>query len=85
MKLTDLNSMEGIALEIFTGVTGSLTIGCRSNTSKTRSNDTSADMMSTRTLDSAVSGPYSRARRAVIASKVPIVISFLIARCPPIP
>jgi hypothetical protein len=38
------------------------TIGSRSSTSKTRSKLTSAVMTSTRTLDSAVSGPYSRVR-----------------------
>ena len=40
--------------------------GGRSSTSKTRSNETSAVMTSTRTVDSAVRGVYSRASSAVV-------------------
>ena len=46
-------------------------IGGRSSTSKTRSKLTSAVITSTCTLDSAVSGPYSRPSSAVSATSVP--------------
>ena len=49
----------------------SATSGGRSSTSKTRSKLTSAVITSTRTLDSAVSGPYSRPSSAVSATSVP--------------
>ena len=63
----------------------SATSGFRSSTSKTRSKDTSAVRMSTRTLEIAVSGPYSRASSAVRASRVPTVRVSLTAITPPTP
>ena len=51
----------------------STTMGFRSKTSKTLSNETSAVITSTLTFDKAVSGPYSRASKAVMAKSVPTV------------
>ena len=48
--------------------------GARSSTSKTRSNETSALITSTRTLDSAVSGPYSRVSSSASVTTVPAVM-----------
>ena len=56
-KKTFSNAIAGIALEILLGFALSLTIGSRSKTSKTRSNETKADITSTRIFESAVSGP----------------------------
>ena len=50
-----------------------VTIGCRSRTSKTLSNETRAVITSIRTFDNAVNGPYKRANKAVMASNVPTV------------
>ena len=57
-----------------------LTIGSRSNTSNTRSKETSEVITSIRTFDKAVNGPYKRANKAVIASNVPTVTPPLIAK-----
>jgi hypothetical protein len=46
-------------------------IGFRSSTSKTRSNETSAVITSTRTFASAVSGVYSRVSSSASATTVP--------------
>src|SRR6266550_3761583 len=57
---TSSNSMEREPARSATASGPSAISGGRSSTSKTRSNETSALITSTRTLDSAVSGPYSR-------------------------
>ena len=84
-NLTLLNEILSGPDEIGLASALSRTIGVRSSTSKTRSNETSAVITSTRTLESAVSGPYNRASKAVMANKVPKVISLLMVRCPPTP
>ena len=84
-KDTFSNFNSGLLVLRVTAFFALTTIGCRSKTSNTRSNDTNALMTSTLTLESAVNGPYNLASSAVIASKVPTVIPPLIAKWPPIP
>ena len=59
--------------------------GFRSSTSKTRSNETSALITSTRTLDSAVSGPYSRVSSSASETTAPGSSAPFSARVPPSP
>jgi hypothetical protein len=54
---TSRNSIRPVPGGTGVALAGSAIDGCRSSTSKTRSNDTSALITSTRTFDSAVSGP----------------------------
>jgi hypothetical protein len=54
---TSRNSTRPVPDFIGRAFAGSAIDGCRSSTSKTRSNDTSALITSTRTFDRAVSGP----------------------------
>src|SRR5918993_4729510 len=63
----------------------SATIGRMSSTSKTRSKDTSALITSTRTLDSAVSGPYNRVSSSASATTSPARSVPLTANQPPSP
>ena len=72
---------EGMA----TGCSASRTSGRRSRTSKIRSKLTSAVMMSTRTFDSDVSGPYIRVRSTDIATRVPVVSWPAMVMSPPSP
>ena len=59
--------------------------GLRSSTSKTRSKDTSALITSTRTFDSAVSGPYSRDSSRASETTAPGSSEPFSARVPPRP
>ena len=59
--------------------------GDRSSTSKTRSKETSALITSIRTLDSDVSGPYSRVSSSASVTTVPAEICPVTASQPPSP
>ena len=70
-KRTSSNSIERASAGSVAAPGLSTIIGVMSSTSKTRSNETSALITSTRTFDSAVSGPYSRVSSSASVTTVP--------------
>src|SRR6266550_133206 len=82
---TSWNSIERAPVGNVAASGASAISGGRSSTSKTRSNETSALITSTRTLDSAVSGPYSRDSSSASVTTVPASSRPVSANQPPSP